>query len=52
MLGPSIQGDDLDARTFLHKIFIYVVHMPLFIMTAGTFAPRRVDSLSSLYEIS
>lgn len=46
-VGAFSDPGTISTQTFLHT-FIYVVHMPLFIMTAGYFAQRRVDSLSSL----
>lgn len=46
-IGSFSDPGTISTQTFLHT-FIYVVHMPLFIMTAGYFAQRRVDSLSSL----
>lgn len=46
-VGSFSDPGTISTQTFLHT-FIYVVHMPLFIMTAGYFAQRRVDSLSSL----
>ena len=46
-VGSFSDPGTISTQTFLHT-FIYVVHMPLFIITAGYFAQRRVDSLSSL----
>ena len=46
-IGTFSDPDTASPQTLLHT-FIYVVHMPLFIMVAGYFAQRKVDSWSSL----
>ena len=42
-IGTFSDPDTASTQTLLHT-FIYTVHMPLFIMVAGYFAQRKVDS--------
>ncbi|WP_455107634.1 acyltransferase family protein [Porphyromonas sp.] len=46
-IGTFSDPDGVPTQTLLHT-FIYVVHMPLFILVAGYFAQRKVDSWSAL----